>query len=588
MTDHLRARSYCFVAILLMALLVGPVWAQTDNTEAPPSIQDRVNGFFDRFVNSFINQVLFYGVGLDPVGEITGGDRYPVDDAGYALQSDESGAIVTGEDGAPTRYLDAAGNLLLFSGHRAQTVTAEGEVLDTREGAVIVRSIPVIVCVLFLGGFFFTVRYGFVNLRLFRHSIDVIRGRYDKPDHEGEVSHFRALTSALSATVGLGNISGVAVAISMGGPGAVFWMWFTAFFGMSLKFSSCTLAQLYRRIGDDGCVLGGPMVYLEMGLKEKGFAVPGRMMAILFSVLTILAAFGGGNMFQSNQTYSLFETQVLGTADAPSWAPWVFGFLLAIPVGIVIIGGIKRIGEVTARMVPTMCIFYCAICLTIVLLNLSDVPEMFASIFTKAFSSDALFGGFVGVLVQGMRRAAFSNEAGMGSAAIAHAAAKTDEPVREGVVAMIGPFIDTIIVCTMTALAILITGAHVGNDLEGIEITAAAFGQLGPVVPYILFIAVFVFAFSSVISWGYYGERATEYLFGKRGILPYRAVFVAIVVLGPVLSLQAVIDFSDAVMLSMAFPNIVGMLFLSGKVKGLVDDYVARLRSGEMKMVDAA
>ncbi len=587
MTDHSLARSRCLVAILLIVLLAAPVWAQAEEPEAPQSIQDRVNGFFDEFVNSFINEVLFYGVGLGPVGEVTDGARYPVDDDGYALATDETGAIIQDDDGEPVRLTDDSGNVLLFTGHRVETVTPGGAIVETRKGAVLVRSIPVIVCVLFLGGFFFTLRYGFINLRLFRHSIDVIRGRYDKPHHEGEVTHFRALTSALSATVGLGNISGVAVAISMGGPGAVFWMWFTAVFGMSLKFSSCTLAQLYRRIGEDGKVLGGPMVYLEMGLKEKGFAIPGRVLAVVFSVLTILASLGGGNMFQSNQTYSLFQSQVMGSAEAPTWAPWLFGFLLAIPVGIVIIGGIKRIGEVTARMVPTMCIFYCTVCMTIVLLNLGEVPHMFASILGKAFSSDAMMGGFLGVLVQGMRRAAFSNEAGLGSAAIAHAAAKTDEPVREGVVAMIGPFIDTIVVCTMTALAILITESHLKEDLVGIEITAAAFGQLGPVVPYILFIAVFVFAFSSVISWGYYGERATEYLFGKGGIQPYRAVYVAIVVVGPVLSLQAVLDFSDAVMLSMAFPNIVGMVFLSGKVKGLVDDYVARLRSGEMKMIDA-
>ncbi len=588
MTDHSLARSCCLIAILLMALVATPVWAQAEEAEAPQSIQERVNGFFDEFVNSFINKVLFYGIGLGPVGEIDDGDQYPVDDDGYALATNEAGAVISDGHGVPVRYTDDAGNVLMFAGNNAQTVTPQGDIVETREGAVIVRSIPVIVCVLFLGGFFFTLRYRFINLRLFRHSIDVIRGRYDKPDHEGEVSHFRALTSALSATVGLGNISGVAVAISMGGAGAVFWMWFTAIFGMSLKFSSCTLAQLYRRIGDDGRVLGGPMVYLEMGLKEKGFAIPGKILAVLFSVLTILAALGGGNMFQSNQTYSLFQSQVMGGQDAPAWAPWLFGLLLAIPVGIVIIGGIKRIGEVTARMVPTMCVFYCTVCATIILLNATEVPAMFGSIFGQAFSGDAMFGGFLGVLVQGMRRAAFSNEAGMGSAAIAHAAAKTDEPVREGVVAMIGPFIDTIVVCTMTALAILITGSHLEEGLEGIEITAAAFGQLGVVVPYILFVAVFVFAFSSVISWGYYGERATEYLFGKGGILPYRAVYVAIVVLGPVLSLQSVLDFSDAVMLSMAFPNIVGMLFLSGKVKGLADDYVARLKSGEMKPVDGS
>jgi len=577
MTDHSLARVRVLFAMLLMALSVAPVWAQAEEAEAPETIQDRVNTFFDNYVNRFANEVLFYGVGRGPVGEITGGERYPVDDDGYALV-----------DGTADRYADDSGNELLFVDGEARTVTPAGDVVETREGAVIVRSIPVIVCVLFFGGFFFTIRYGFINLRLFRHSIDVIRGKFDKPEDDGEVSHFRALTSALSATVGLGNISGVAVAISVGGAGAVFWMWFTAVFGMSLKFSSCTLAQLYRRIGEDGRVLGGPMVYLEEGLKEKGFAVPGKVLAILFSVLTIFASLGGGNMFQANQTYSLFQSQVLGTQDVAAWAPWVFGIVLAIPVGFVIIGGIKRIGEVTSRMVPTMCLFYCAVCATIIVLNITDVPQMFASIFSQAFQSDALFGGFIGVLVQGMRRAAFSNEAGLGSAAIAHAAAKTDEPVREGVVAMIGPFIDTIVVCTMTALTILITGAHLEEGLVGIEITAAAFGQLGTVVPYILFIAVFVFAFSTVISWAYYGERATEYLFGKAGILPYRVVYVSIVVLGPVLSLQAVLDFSDAVLLSMAFPNIVGMIFLSGKVKGLVDDYVGRLRSGEMKPVDAS
>ena len=459
--------------------------------------------------------------------------------------------------------------------------------------------VPLILMVLMLGGTFFTLRFSFINIRLFGHSIAVIRGKYDRPDDEGEISHFQALTSALSATVGLGNIAGVAVAIATGGAGAVFWMWVIAFFGMSLKFSSCSLAQLYRRVKDDGSVLGGPMVYLEEGIQQRfGFLGPlARIFGVVFACFTIMAAFGGGNMFQGNQMFSIVSktivNPILERAEWLNIAPivtWIFGLLLAVLVGIVIIGGIKRIGEVTSKLVPTMCIFYCACCFVIIVTNVTEVPAMFTGIFTSAFSPDAMFGGMIGVLLTGAKRAAFSNEAGLGSAAIAHAAARTDEPIREGVVAMIGPFIDTTIVCTMTALTILITKAHLDpatlqpvSGKEGIDITTAAFSTLGSWVPYLLCIAVFVFAYSSMISWSYYGERAVEYLFGDRGILPFRIVYVLCVVLGPVLSLQAIVDFSDMMLLSMAFPNIIGMVILSGVLAPKLKDYVARLKSGEMK-----
>lgn len=442
--------------------------------------------------------------------------------------------------------------------------------------------LPLILFVMVAGGLFFTFRYGFINVRLFKHAIDVVRGKYDNPDDEGEISHFQALTSALSATVGLGNIAGVAVAIGAGGPGAIFWLWLVAFFGMSLKFSSCTFAQLYRTKDSQGAMLGGPMVYLAEGLKERGFARLGATLGIFFSVMTILASFGGGNLFQANQTFEIIKAQF------PAANPWVVGVTLAFLAGVVLVGGIKRIGEVTSKLIPLMCGFYVITCVIILFSNASAIPSLLASIVTQAFSPEAAFGGFLGVMIQGVKRASFSNEAGLGSAAIAHSAAKTKEPVREGVVAMIGPVIDTHIVCTMTALTILITGAHLQPELagKGVEITAAAFGTLGSFMPYLLMVAICVFAYSTVISWSYYGERATEYLLGRKmghnAIRMYRLVYVFIIILGPVLSIQNVVDFADLSLLSMAFPNIIGMIYMSKLVKDKVDDYVKRYEAGEM------
>ncbi|MHA1539358.1 MAG: alanine/glycine:cation symporter family protein [Alphaproteobacteria bacterium] len=443
--------------------------------------------------------------------------------------------------------------------------------------------LPLVLFVLVLGGLFFTFSYGFINVRLFRHAFDVILGKYDNPKDVGQISHFQALTSALSATVGLGNIAGVAIAIQLGGPGAVFWLWMVAFFGMSMKFSSCTFAQIYRRVTPGGRIVGGPMVYLEEGFKQR-FGLPrvGKIVGVLYASVIVFAALGAGNLFQVNQTYELLTSQV------PFFAgyPLLFGGIMAVLVGSVVIGGISRIGEVTCRLVPTMVGFYVVSCLLIIGLNIEQVPHLFGEIFRQAFSPDAAFaGGFIGVMIQGLKRGAFSNEAGIGTAAIIHAAAKTDEPVREGVVAMIGPFIDTHLICTMTALAVLVTGAHLDPAFagKGVEITAQTFGSLGAFAPIVLLVAVFTFAYSSIISYSYYGVRAVEYLFGKRFNRVWQIVFVAVIFLGPLLSLKNIIDFTDLSFLALAFPNIIGMALLSKQIREMTKDYVTRLKAGKMK-----
>lgn len=446
-----------------------------------------------------------------------------------------------------------------------------------------VIKLPFILTVMISGGLFFTFRYGFVNVRLFKHAIDIIRGRYDDPDHHGEISHFQAFTSALSATVGLGNIAGVAVAIKMGGPGAVLWLWVVAFFGMSMKLSSCTFAQLHRRIDEDGKVVGGPFVYLTEAFKEQlNKPRMGIFLGTFSAIATILASFGGGNLFQANQTFELVSAQIPYLQDKPL----LVGVILAFLAGIVLLGGIQRIATVTSKLVPAMVVFYVGCCLFIILSNSALVPHMFAEIFRQAFNPDAIYaGGFMGVFIQGVKRASFSNEAGVGSAAIAHAAAKTDKPVREGLVAMLGPFVDTIIICTMTALAILITEAHLmpGMEDSGAQITAAAFSSIAPWMPTLLTCAVAIFAYSTVISYSYYGETAVTFLFGKKAVKFFRIIYIFVIVFGPAISLTNVIDFSDMMLLSMAFPNIIGMMFLSKRVRTMVIDYIHDYQTGKFK-----
>ena len=445
-----------------------------------------------------------------------------------------------------------------------------------------INGFPLIVLVLLIGGLIFTFYFKFINVRGFVHSIDIIKGKYDNPNDTGQISHFQALTSALSATIGLGNIAGVAVAVSLGGPGAVLWMVFIAFFSMSAKFVSCTLGQLYRKINDDGSVSGGPMYYLSEGLKERGFGFLGKVLGGMYAVFIIGGAFGGGNMFQANQSYELFG-KLIGLPN------YLYGIILAILVGIVIVGGIKRIGQTTEKIVPFMVVLYVGASLFVILTNLGQLPNVLSSIFSQAFYPDAAYGGFIGALVTGIKRAVFSNEGGVGSASIAHSAAKTDEPVREGIVAMIGPFIDTIVVCFMTASVILITKDsnplyQVGGGINGAELTSAAFGSAISWFPYILSIVVFLFSFSTMISWYYYGDKGWKYLFGSSSIKVYQLMYLGCVVLGAVASLGNVIDFSDMMILSCGFPNIIGCLFLLPLLKTKLEDYWNRYNANEFKV----
>ena len=441
-------------------------------------------------------------------------------------------------------------------------------------------NVPLVVLWLVLGAVFFTFRYRFPNVRALGHAVKVTRGDFDDDEHEGEVSHFQALSSALSATVGLGNIAGVAVAVGAGGPGAVFWMVVAAFFGMCSKFSECTLGQLYREKDSKGNVSGGPMRYLEKGLTEMGMKPFGKALAILFAIMCIGGSFGGGNMFQANQS----AAQIAGIAPmfGEPLGKLAYGIALALFVGAVIIGGIKRIGKVAGYIVPFMCGVYVLAGLAVLLFNVGELGGAFGKIFSEAFSPRAVGGGFLGVLMIGFQRAAFSNEAGVGSASIAHSAASTDEPVREGIVALLEPFIDTIIVCTMTGLVVVITGAYQEN-VEGVEMTSRAFNTVLPGFKYVLTVAVVLFAFSTMISWSYYGERCWTYLFGTGSSMVYKVLFLIFVVLGAMLELGNVITFSDLMVLGMAFPNILGMYFLSGKVKRAFDEYWKRLKDGEFQ-----
>ena len=445
---------------------------------------------------------------------------------------------------------------------------------------------PLIVLWLICAGIFFTIQMNFINIRAFRHAIDIVRGKYDDPNDEGEVSHFQALATALSATVGLGNIAGVAIAISVGGPGAVVWMTVGGLFGMTSKFVECTLGQKYRIIKPDGTIAGGPMYYLSAGLADMGQKTLGKILAIAFSIFTLGGAFGGANMFQANQSYGAVSTVL------PFLPPWVYGLILLTLVGLVIVGGIQRIAQVAGTIVPAMCVLYVLCSLFVLLTNVTAIPGAIATILSGAFIPQAVGGGIIGVIVQGLRRSSFSNEAGIGSAAIAHSAAKTDEPVREGIVALLEPFIDTVVVCNMTALVIVITGAYnspnyaeIRDRGAGAELTSAAFGSVMEWFPILLAIAVFLFAFSTMISWSYYGERSWEYLFGEGTIIVYKVLFLVATFIGSVSNPTSVIDFSDAMLLAMAFPNLLGAYFLSGQVLIDLKHYMRRLHSGEMTPV---
>ncbi|HEX5067755.1 MAG TPA: alanine/glycine:cation symporter family protein [Myxococcota bacterium] len=440
--------------------------------------------------------------------------------------------------------------------------------------------VPLVVLWLMLGAVYCTLRFRFVNLRGFRHALDCVRGRYTRPDDEGEISHFQALSAALSGTVGLGNIAGVAVAVGIGGPGALFWMVVAGFLGMSSKFAEVTLAQCFRVRREDGHWSGGPQHYLRDGLAQRGLPGLGRVLAPIFAVMCIGGSFGGGNMFQANQSYAQWK-QVLPFLDGTTGAI-VFGFLLSVLVGLVIIGGIRRIGEVASALVPFMCLLYMACGLLIVLMHIGELPASLMTIARDAFTGEAAQGGFVGVLIQGFRRAAFSNEAGCGSSPIVHSAARTEEPAREGFVALLEPFVDTVIVCATTGIVLVVTGAYAAPDAgKGIAMTSWAFASVFPWFPAVLSLTAFLFAFSTMISWSYYGEQCWAHLFGVRSILLYKLIFLLFTWLGAIFQAQAVLDFGDMMILGMAFPNLIGVVLLSGVVRKALDRYWQRLHAGE-------
>lgn len=471
--------------------------------------------------------------------------------------------------------------------------------------------LPIVLIILILGAIYFTIYFLFPNIRYLGLSIRTVRGDYhgdaasdtvvttvddfqrenisdDVPNTirdesvEGEVSPFQALTAALSATVGLGNIGSVAIALSVGGPGATFWMILAGLLGMSTKFTECTLGVKYREIDPDGTVHGGPMYYLKKGLEERGLAPLGKFFAVFFAVMCIGGSFGGGNMFQANQAAEQFLNTLYGE-NIPLAAKTIFGLVVAVLVGIVIIGGIKRIGSVTEKIVPFMAVLYVGAALIILGMNFGTLPTAFTLIFEGAFTPTAAVGGFIGVLIQGFQRAAFSNEAGVGSAAIAHSAVRTAHPASEGMVALLEPFIDTVIICTMTALVIITTniqGGFVtyGDKIEnGVLVTSQAFESTIPGSSYILTLAVVLFAFSTILSWSYYGLQSWKYLFGKgkRADLVYKVIFCLFVIIGSAASLDSVVKFSDSMIFPMVFPNVIGLLILAPVVKGEVAKYRA-------------
>lgn len=446
--------------------------------------------------------------------------------------------------------------------------------------------VPLIVLWLLVGGIFFTFYLGFINFRGFKHAIDLVRGKYDDPNDPGEISHFRALATALSGTVGLGNIAGVAVAISVGGPGATFWMILAGLIGMSSKFAECTLGVKYRKAYADGSVSGGPMRYLSVGLAEQGLKGLGKAMAIFFSICCIGGAIGGGNLFQANQSYKMVVHVMGGEGSFFADKGWLFGLILATLVGSVIIGGIKEIASVTARLVPAMAVIYLLAAITILVMNFEQIPHAFSLIINGAFSPEGVTGGVIGAMIQGFKRAAFSNEAGIGSAAIAHSAVKTHEPVTEGFVSLLEPFIDTVVICTMTALVIIITGVYSNEaGLGGVELTSKAFESDLSWFPYVLSLAVVLFAFSTLISWSYYGTQAWSYLFGHSQAvdLSFKLIFCLIVVLGCTMDLGPVIDFSDSMIFAMSLANIAGLYILAPALKRDLNDYWDRLKSGQIE-----
>ncbi len=551
----MKIKTLLFAALFLLSL---PAWTAEKQQKEELSMSQKIDNAFRPVVKK-MGDVLFVDIfaklGLyDPVIR------------------DENGQILYQKDA---------------EGHFLYETNARGE----RVKIPMKTKTPLVVVWLILGALFFTVFMKFINFTGFKHAIDLVRGIYDDPDEPGEVTHFQALTTALSATVGLGNIAGVAIAVSLGGPGATFWMIVAGLLGMASKFTECTLGVKYRRI-IKGTVFGGPMYYLSDGLAKRGkwLGIFGLILSGIFAILVIGGSFGGGNMFQANQAFSQLA-YVFPSVENQGFG---FGVILAILVGIVIIGGIRSIARVTDKIVPFMALLYVGTALFIIFANITRTGEAFGLIISGAFSPAAMKGGLIGVLIVGFQRAAFSNEAGVGSAAIAHSAVKTDRPVTEGFVALLEPFIDTVVICTMTALVLIFTGTYNNTlGLEGAQLTSKAFATVLPWFPYLLMIAIFLFAFSTMISWSYYGLNGFLYLFGnlskkyfgsiKVAKYFYFFLFLFFIVVGSSSNLGSVMDFSDMMILTMAFPNIIGLLILAPEVRNDLKAYRADLKSGKIK-----
>jgi AGCS family alanine or glycine:cation symporter len=447
----------------------------------------------------------------------------------------------------------------------------------------------------------FTLYFGFVQIRAFKLAIDLVKGDYAKPTDAGEVSHFQALSTALSGTVGLGNIAGVTVAVSVGGPGATFWMILAGLMGMASKFTECTLGVKYRNEYADGTVSGGPMYYLSKGLAEAGYVGAGRIMAAIFAVFCVLGAFGAGNMFQANQVHAQIVNVTGGETSFLNGRGWLTGLVMATIVFSVIVGGIKSIARFAEKIVPFMALVYVGSSLLIIAMNWDKIGWAMEQILRGAFTGAGIAGGAIGALIQGFRRAAFSNEAGIGSASIAHSAVRTNEPVTEGFVSLLEPFIDTVVICTMTAVVVVMSGvlqidsqtglyiwdneagriATEGN-LSGVALTSLAYSKAFSWFPYVLALAVILFAFSTMISWSYYGVKAWTYLFGegKRNEITFNTLFCVFVIIGSAMNLGAVIDFADAAIFAMALINITGLYILMPVVKLEMNSFLHRVRIG--------
>ncbi len=524
-----------YLVSFFLVVTVFSLQAQTPDTtrHTEKTISQKVNDAFVPAVN-FMDKVFFW----DPFASFGLYDPYLYDDQGNPV-------------------LDEAGN------HKKMRV-------------------PLIVVWLFAGALFFTIKMKFINFKGIGLSLKLIAGRIGVEENSsGEVSHFQAVTTALSATVGLGNIAGVAIAIAVGGPGATFWMVLMGLLGMASKFVECSLGVKYRQIDEKGQVSGGPMYYLRMGLEKRNLGKLGKILSILFAVMVIGGSVGGGNMLQANQAFAQFALLVPSVSNYG----FFFGVIMAVLVGIVVIGGIKSIARVTEKIVPFMALFYIIVALVIIVVNISKIHEVIGLIFEGAFNGPAIKGGFIGVMIMGVQRAAFSNEAGIGSAAIAHSAAKTSEPISEGLVSLIEPMVDTVIICTMTALVIIFSGLYQNpQGLSGAPLTSAAFATVFPWFPFMLLIAIFLFAFSTMISWSYYGLKGFNFLFARffknerLSSVFYYSIFLVCIIIGSSSKLGAVMDFSDMMILTMAFPNIVGLVIMSGEVKSDLTDYLQRIR----------